>query len=53
MRNGGFYSLIVEHFPGKEEVVGSSPGGDRSFSHGKLSKIDALVLKSDYSIGDQ
>ena len=29
-----------------EEVVGSSPRGGRNFSHGKLSKIDPLVLKS-------
>ena len=37
---------MVEHFPGMEEVVGSSPRGGRNFSHGKLSKIDPLVLKS-------
>ena len=48
MRNGGLYSLMVEHFPGMEEVVGSSPSGGRNFSHGKLSKIDPLVLKSHF-----
>ena len=37
---------MVEHFPGMEEVVGSSPRGGRNFSHGKLSKTDPLVLKS-------
>ena len=29
-----------------EEVVGSSHSGGQNFSHGKLSKIDPLVLKS-------
>ena len=37
---------MVEHFPGMEEVVGSSPRGGRNFSHGKLSEIDPLILKS-------
>ena len=37
---------MAEHFPGMEEVVGSRPRGGRNFSHGKLSKIDPLVLKS-------
>ena len=35
----GFYSLMVEHLPGMEEVVGSSSRGGRNFSHGKLFKI--------------
>ena len=29
-----------------EEIVGSYPRGGRNFSHGKLSKINPLVLKS-------
>ena len=41
---GGLYSLIVEHFPGIEEVVGSSPSGGRNFSHGKLSKTVRNVV---------
>ena len=30
----------------QDEVVGSNPHGGRNLSHGKLSKIDPLVLKS-------
>ena len=37
---------ILKHFPGMEEVVGSSPRGGQNFSHGKLPKINPLVLKS-------
>ena len=37
---------MVEHFPGIEEVVGSNPRGGQNFPHGKLSKINPLVLKS-------
>ena len=36
-----------------EEVVGSNPRGGRNFSHGKLSKINPLVLKSHYMIKRQ
>ena len=43
MRNGGLYSLMVEHFPGMEEVVGSSPRGGRNFSHGKLSNLTKYI----------
>ena len=30
------------------KMVGSNPRGGRNFSHGKLSKINPLVLKSNY-----
>ena len=32
-----------------EKIVGSSPRGVRNFSHGNLSKINPLVLKSHYN----
>ena len=37
---------MVEYLPGMQEVVGSNPRGGRNFSHGKLFKINPLVLKS-------
>ena len=33
-----------------QEVVSSNPRGGQNFSHGKLSKIDPLVLKSYWHI---
>ena len=38
--------LPFKQLPGMQEVVGSNPRGGRNFSHGKLSKINPLVLKS-------
>ena len=35
-----------EHLLGMQDIDGSNPHGDRNFSHGKLSKINPLVLKS-------
>ena len=37
-----------KNLPGMQEIVGSNPRGSRNFSHGKLSKINPLILKSHF-----